>query len=153
MIKFLQKISVQTVIATWSTYYFAEILTKPSSAQVLIRPVYFFIMIVYFFVCYADYKELKKQSGEKASPGLGKNKKTLATLLCLGGTALYVLSMPFLGFPLSTTLYLSLSFFALGTKRKVLAVIAAIFFTVALYYIFKTFLGVPLPLGIIGKLV
>jgi hypothetical protein len=68
-------------------------------------------------------------------------------VLVFGATVLYVVLIPFLGFLVSTALFLFGSILFLNRRRPVLAILCGIGYAAALYALFHTVLKVTLPAG------
>jgi hypothetical protein len=67
----------------------------------------------------------------------------VATLLLVG----YVAAMPFLGFLVDTALFLVIFMWFSGVRSPVAALVIAVGVPLVLYYVFVSFLHVPLPEG------
>lgn len=68
-------------------------------------------------------------------------------ILVFGSTVLYVVVIPFLGFLVSTALFLFGSILFLNRRRPVLAAIYGICYAATIYFLFHTVLKVTLPSG------
>jgi Tripartite tricarboxylate transporter TctB family. len=135
----------------WATSYFFEVSHKPRNIQVLIRPVYFFMLVTYLAICFPSlrrHKRAKDNADERIRPSVDKETKTI--LISMLVTVCYIYLLPRLGFFVATVLFLTTSFLSLGAKHKMVAIISAVVFTMAVYAVFHHFLGVPLPKGLLG---
>jgi small-conductance mechanosensitive channel len=92
-------------------------------------------------------KDSKGHSGEAAgaSPGAAAQ-----MLLFFGASALAVLCLNILGYPLTAFILMLLLLRILGLKRPVLLVTLPFLTAAGSYFLFVQFLKIPLPKGLIG---
>ncbi len=145
MIGYIRKLAVPTLILAWATHYFAEVCRKPAEAQVLIRPAYYLLLALYLLICYTEYKAFRGEASSRES--IGKKLRDERALFCIALSGLYVAVVPYIGFLTATTIFLTLAFCRLGARRKVVAVVAALSFTLAAFWLFGSVFSVPLPMG------
>ena len=81
------------------------------------------------------------------APGSGGVARVVATLVAL---LLYVLAFTRLGFVLSTAPFLAVLLIAYGERRWPVVLAVAVGSTAATYLLFATWLGIPLPPGVMA---
>jgi putative tricarboxylic transport membrane protein len=91
----------------------------------------------------------KKVAGEGAAH-VWSGVRWKKLLVLLGGIAAYVYLFNLLGFAFSTFLLMILLFKGIEPTRWWIAVMSAFITTILSYLIFKMWLGVPFPTGILG---
>ena len=139
-VSFLKAMILPTVILAWSAYYIFSIKDTTFKDLILIRPVFFIMVVLYIINAASDYREVS-DSGEKRSPIPRK------MILFVLGVIVYPILVPFIGFILCTPIFMFYSLMILDVKNKVRLIGLPVIFTVALYVIFKIGFSVPLPTG------
>ncbi|MCT8137148.1 tripartite tricarboxylate transporter TctB family protein [Anaerobacillus sp. CMMVII] len=97
--------------------------------------------------------DVETGSEEIRSDDQDSPKKFLSVLITLSLIIVYVALMPFLGFIISTVLYLFIQMCLLAhetQRRYVLFLIISVFVSVSVYYVFKHLLYLMLPAGLLG---
>ncbi len=94
-------------------------------------------------------KEAEQESTEAAAAGAPPG-ATRQMLLFFGASALAVLGLNTLGYPLTSFLLMLLLLWILGVRRPVLLVTLPLLTAVGSYLLFVQFLKIPLPKGLIG---
>lgn len=99
-------------------------------------------------------RHLKEKSQASGEPPLSpeaaevskvrRKKIALSALLLL----LYILAMPWIGFGLSTFLYVPAFTLVLGERRKLVLILSPILVTVFVILIFSRFIAIPFPKGV-----
>lgn len=74
-----------------------------------------------------------------------RRRKTLINMLLL---LTYIVLMPWIGFALSTFLYVFVFIVALGERRKLVLTLSPVLITVAVVLVFSKFISMPLPKGV-----
>jgi len=74
-----------------------------------------------------------------------RRRKVALSVVCLLG---YIVVMPYIGFILSTFLYVLAFILALGERRKLVLTLSPILVTVIAVIVFAKFIAMPLPKGI-----
>jgi putative tricarboxylic transport membrane protein len=96
-------------------------------------------------------KEKKEASGEASISVEGRidlknrRKKFVLSVLCLLG---YIITMPWIGFVLSTLVYVFIFILALGERRKFVLALSPFLVTVLTVIVFAKFIAMPLPKGV-----
>lgn len=98
------------------------------------------------------YLKAKRQaSGEpplslEAAKGLRLRRKKIALSSIL--LLLYIIVMPWIGFGLSTLLYVPAFILILGERRKLVLILSPLLVTVFVILIFSRFIAIPFPKGV-----
>ena len=139
--KYLELILTPTLIMLWSTSYFVSLLAHGRGTTILIRPIYYSMVVLYIINAFTDYLEWKK--GKIILEPIPK-----IVVLYVGMVALYIFLMPKIGFLVTTTAFMYASFAFLKVRSKILFCITPVIFTLFLYILFYRAFAVPLPKGI-----
>jgi putative tricarboxylic transport membrane protein len=98
------------------------------------------------------YQREKQQSTEEASISpeakldlKNRRKKFVLSVICLLG---YILIMPWIGFVLSTLVYVFAFILALGERRKFVLALSPFLVTALTVIVFARFIKMPLPRGV-----
>lgn len=163
MARLVKKLFIPTIIFIWAACYYIEILGKKASAGYFIKPVFWIMAVLYVVITVKDTKawwEERKETAdpmEKAAQDAGcvnvkkvKDEELARMAVCVGGAAVYLLAMPFLGFVITTILLLFGMFCWLKAPSRLGALILAVLVTAGIYALFKIGLKVPLYVGIFG---
>lgn len=146
---FLKRIFVPTLLLAWTIYYFVEVLGKDAKTGVLIKPISIIVFVLYVIIMIGEVKryiKLKKESGEPVFSE--EDKKSLINLfVCLGITGAYVLVMPFIGFVIATSAYLTGMYMYAKAGKAYIVVACSIVIAVIMFLIFSKVLDVPLPVN------
>ncbi|MDN4609190.1 tripartite tricarboxylate transporter TctB family protein [Sporosarcina highlanderae] len=103
-----------------------------------------FLSILLFFI--KDEPKDGEDSGQ-SEPFFNADRKMI--LLFGGLILLYIIFLEWLGFLLTTALFIFTSTFALGYKKHVTNIVVAIAIPIAFYYLFNYVLKISLPKGIL----
>lgn len=146
MKRLVQQLAPAILMMTWCTYYFVQVSQQKPESQLMIRPVYFVLCVLFALIV---LNEIRKARAE----GTAEKKKTAkdfkGMLIFVSGTAVYLFLMPIVGFVITTPIFLLMAFVYLKSSRK-MAVVLAVLLTAFVYVAFKVLLGVPLPAGFLG---
>jgi hypothetical protein len=88
------------------------------------------------------YKEGNDKEKYDISFGLNKTR-----LITIGATVAYVILMPFLGYVITTFIYMGLLSWFLGAKKPLRIIVFSALVTAAFYAIFRLWLHARLPVG------
>lgn len=144
----------------WSTWYFfsSNKLGQHEQTMAFIAPMYYVMLgLLVLYLCKTLVVEkvekaetAEREAGpsvkERAQQAWGKYKRMLGFVLLL---SLYLISMPRLGFVISTVLYLALTTVWLGNRNKVQIVLVSVVSALAVYFLFEKFFMVHLPSGVL----
>ena len=162
-IKLIKKLMTPTLMLGWALYYFVEIQGKPASAGLFIRPVFWVMLLLYIVIIWMDIRDWREQKRLQASESVSEEERQASdakeaaektdlrhTLICIAGALIYVILLPYLGFLISTALFLFVMFCWLKAPNKIAALILAVAVALGMYTLFKIGLKVPLPTGFLG---
>jgi putative tricarboxylic transport membrane protein len=82
----------------------------------------------------------------EASKGLRLRRKKIALSVIL--LLLYIIVMPWIGFGLSTLLYVPAFIVVLGERRRLVLILSPLLVTVFVILIFSRFIAIPFPKGV-----
>lgn len=68
--------------------------------------------------------------------------------LVFAGLGLYILGIAYIGYLISTIIFLGSSIFLIGQKNWLLTISVTLCCTSVIFFIFDTLLGIPLPVGL-----
>ncbi len=87
----------------------------------------------------------EKPTSEGAAEAWGRRKKVGSSLVCL---LFYIVLIPWIGFLLSTMLFILAFILALDERRKTVLIISPPLITAAVIVVFAKFITIPLPKGV-----
>jgi putative tricarboxylic transport membrane protein len=111
----------------------------------------FLSILVLIFNTRKYLQEKKTHTGEPQAPGRSepeikeRRMKLVLSVVCL---LIYILIMPYIGFVLSTILYVLVFILALGERRKWVLAISPFLVTAMAVAVFGKFITMPLPRGV-----
>ncbi|MFZ7101101.1 MAG: tripartite tricarboxylate transporter TctB family protein [Peptococcaceae bacterium] len=141
-----QKIIVPTIMLLWAIIYFVGIAKNPAKDQMLIKPVFLILVLLYIF---NTYKELKKTGSHGYAAAKNEEIKYVKTFLLMLLGFIFLLIVELLGFILTTIIFVFLTFKLFEVRQKKVLFIGPVVLSLGLYYLFSYWLGVPLPKGIL----
>lgn len=150
---FSHRIIVATGILIFTLIYFVDVssLNNPQD-RLMVSPVIWIIIILYPIIIWQEWKENKKRKNDEQLQEQSEDDETSAKLnkrilLFMVSTLVYLAVMSYLGFIISTIIYMPFLMWVLGTKSKKVLVVLPIAFTILLFFLFNNLLGIPLPQG------
>lgn len=149
---FIHRIIIATSILILAIIYFFDVqdLKNPHD-RLLISPVFWIMIVLYPIIIWQEIREArnnKKESDETEDDG-ETYKMTKKIGLFMISIVIYLTLMHYIGFIISTVLFLPALMWILGTKSKVMPIVFSIIVTGVLYLFFDILLGIPLPAGIL----
>ena len=150
LIKYMAKMSMSLLILIIAGTYYMEARKGDPLDQMLIRPVFWMMFILFFIIAYRDWK--KVASEEKALPKtfaflLKENKISLIFLLIVASLLLII---PVVGFLFASILFLATSMYVCKIRDMTLIAGVSIGLPLLLTAIFKYAFEIPLPSGLLG---
>jgi len=124
-------------------------------SMLLVRNVIFLIIILLIFVLIDEIKIKKITSEKRLEKEIIINKISLSTetkknIFFIAFLFIYLFSIKFLGFLISTVLFLIITMYFLGIRNKKILFLFPIIFIIIIFLFFNLWLMVPLPVGIFG---
>ncbi|RLA88319.1 MAG: hypothetical protein DRG20_06295 [Deltaproteobacteria bacterium] len=139
---YLRILLVPIIVGAFTTTYYIKNRGLPSEDLLLVNPLIYSIAIILVIVIFNELKVKKNELQKKGV--LAKRNVTYIFILII---ILYLISMNFIGYLISTILFLVIGLYILGVRKKrdliLLPLSVAFFF----FFLFSFLLHVPLPLG------
>lgn len=137
------------ILIAISIYFLRESNSLPSSSLGIPGSAFFPRLVCFAFVIFGGIliiRSFKKGEAERKITLILKQDliRVLAVILLCG---IYIFSMPFLGFILTSILFIVLLMFIFQVKRIGIIILWGFLVTLIIYFIFKILLKVPLPAG------
>lgn len=147
----IAKLMTPILMIAWATYYFAQVSQQNPQSQLLIKPVFYMVCVLFVVI---TIKEVMVYRNEKAEGTENEHMKKITKglkemLILAAGTAMYFSLLKLVGFVILTPLFLFAAFLYLGATKR-MAGILAVCLTAFVYVSFKILLAVPLPAGFLG---
>ncbi len=145
---------VPSIMLAYATYYYLEVSALPRREVnlLLIQPVYFVILAA-FLVLVAAYvcRSLAGKNGQATNGEASERKITnkVATLSFAVLTVAYVYGLGWLGFVVSSWLYMTLLLMFFSVKSWLIIVAFPAGTALFIYLTFDMWLSIPLPKGIL----
>jgi len=156
---FIHRVLVATLILFFVIIYYLDISSlKDSQDKLLVNPVIWLVIILYPIIIWQEWKEKRKRDMKHEETlethEVDEDDETSVTLskkvfLFMISTLLYLILINYVGFIISTILFMPSLMLILGTKSKKIVIILPIITTVVLYFLFNNLLGIPLPEGVL----
>ena len=154
MYRFLAPLFVPSVVLVLSVAYYMESLDVAPIDKILIKPVCLLILAFYLYFVIVEIFHYKtgKFAKSKGVAAFSDTQKPLpikeVVILCM--TALYVWVIQYLGFVLTSILFMGSMLYILNVRKTWIIVGFSVVSSAVLYLAFKIILMVPLPSGIFG---
>ena len=108
------------------------------------------LSLVWLITNLRKYSREKQEAEEKPAPenaaeAWSRRKKVGSSLVCL---FCYIVIIPWIGFLLSTMLFILTFILALDERRKTVLIISPLLITAAIIVVFAKFITIPLPKGV-----
>jgi Tripartite tricarboxylate transporter TctB family len=139
-------------IAAWIVWYYFDAYAASPNVQnmLLIRPVTWLALVVYLIVVYQALHVRSAGAGVSTerpieTGGSEPPVRDLRAPLIAGALVLYVAAIPYLGFDVSTTVFIAAAMAAAGERRLWVIALVAIGFSALLSLGFKFALSTPVP--------
>lgn len=156
---FMHRIIVATLILLFIIVYYFDISSlKNSQDKLLVNPIIWIVILLYPIIIWQEWREKKKneavQQEDVTEKEIDEDDETSArlskkVLLFMIFTLAYLILLNYVGFIVSTIIYMPALMSVLGTKSKKILIILPIATTVILYILFNNLLGIPLPEGVL----
>lgn len=167
MKEFWKKIIIPTIIMIWATTYYAEVSSLPARNGLLIKPVYWALLVVYIINIVADYIECRQKTRASGAAGnvarvtwkrpdlkeIGPVLKRIydstggRVALAFAAMIVYVAVIKKVGFCISTFVLLAALLFLMDLRGWKSLLLFPLIAVVILYVVFKIFLRIYLPAG------
>lgn len=144
--KFILRLIPLLTMMGWSVYYYIDTLKNGEEAGYLTKPVFYVITVLFVVILRGEFSHWQHNKIKERTLSEKDKGRLEKMLICAGGSAVYLIALPYVGFLLSTTLFLSIGFVWLGVP-KCRALLTGLFFSATVYGLFKYALAVPLSNG------
>lgn len=150
MSQIVQRIGIPFVLLFMATLYFFEVRGGKPQDLMLIKPVYYLMVVLFCINAVTDMRAILRERGKEAAKAAREADSLKKILLFAALSILLVAALPFAGFLVAATLFIFgvLAIFKVETKAVLYAMPLAV--TVSLYLLFEHVFGVELPTGLLG---
>ena len=149
MPQLMQRIGIPFVLLCLATLYFLEVRGGKAQDMMLIGPVYYLMVVLFFINAATDLRDILRERGKEAAAS--KEGDSLKRILSFGGLAiLLVIILPWAGFLVSATLFVFATLMLFEVENKTLLYVMPIVVPLTLYALFEYAFGVELPTGVFG---
>lgn len=144
---FWKKTLLPLIMLVFAGIYFNEVRQLDALDQALIKPVFFFMVLLFMINTASDYRESKDRQSNASALKKG-NSQFRKILEYIALTAVYLMLMPYLGFMISSILFLAGALYRLNVRKTITLIALPVGLSVLLYFLFVHLFSVPLPTGI-----
>lgn len=150
MYKIIASLFVPSIVLILSIAYYMESLNVDPIDKLLIKPTCMLIVLFYIYFVYVECRRLRKDKDQSEKPRRTNTKMPYKELAVLAMTALYVLIIQYLGFVVTSVVFMACMLYLLNVRNKLVIACFSITSSALLYFAFKVVLMVPLPGGLLG---
>lgn len=147
---FLKKITIPALAMAWCVYFITDAGLPSKKGNMFVWAVFALLVVIFAVEILNEFR--RAQTEKRAAQNSPTEKKDYSGLIrsgiLFGATLAYIIAMPYLGFLISTFIYLFAMFLFLRAKNKIVVVVASVMLTGLMWFAFDYLLGVPLPKGI-----
>lgn len=150
MYKIIASLFVPSMVLILSIAYYMESLNVDHIDKLLIKPTCMLIVLFYIYFVYVECRRLRKDKDQSEKLRRTNTKMPYKELAILAMTALYVLIIQYLGFVVTSVVFMACMLYLLNVRNKLVIACFSITSSALLYFAFKVVLMVPLPGGLLG---
>lgn len=150
MYKIIASLFVPSMVLILSIAYYMESLNVDHIDKLLIKPTCMLIVLFYIYFVYVECRRLRKDKDQSEKLRRTNTKMPYKELAILVMTALYVLIIQYLGFVVTSVVFMACMLYLLNVRNKLVIACFSITSSALLYFAFKVVLMVPLPGGLLG---
>jgi len=153
---FVHRIIAATLMLVFALIYLIDISALENEQDTLmVNPVIWIMIVLYPIIIWQEWRAEKKkraekedlaEDGEEPESSVGLSRKVFLFMVL---TFIYLILMNYIGFVISTILYMPVLMYVFGTKSKKLLITLPIVTALALFFLFNNLLGIPLPIGVL----
>ena len=144
-----QRIGIPFVLLVIATAYFFEVSSGKPKDMMLIKPVFYMMVILFCVNAATDLRDILKQKA-KVNGSNGDDASLKAITPFAGLTILFVVILPYAGFLLASLVFLFAVLLVFKVDNKVVLYLLPVCVSVGLYLLFEKAFGVELPVGFLG---
>ena len=147
---FLKKIAIPALTMAWCVYFITDAGSPSKKGNTFVWAVFVLLAVIFAVELFNEFRRAQAEKRTvKNSPAEKKDYSGLIRSgILFGATLAYIIAMPYLGFLISTFIYLFAMFLFLKAKNKIVVAVASVMLTGLMWFAFDYLLGVPLPKGI-----
>jgi len=149
MRRLIEKMILPSIVLIWAFSYYLSTAAKSEKAVLLISPACWILAVVYAIILVREVLAWKKTRDSEAKEKTEDQDSIRITAVMAISTILYLASMQYLGFIISTVVFLFGSFCLLKARKKWLSALLSVVIVAIMWVIFKEILGVPLFEGLL----
>lgn len=147
MLQIAQRIGIPFVLLFMAGLYFLEVRGGKEQDLMLIKPVFYLMVVLFLINAVTDMRAILKDKGKAAAAEADPLRKILPFA---GLAVLLVAALPYLGFLISSAIFMLLVLFLFKVDSKAILALMPIVVSVSLYLLFEYVFGVELPVGFLG---
>ena len=145
---FARHIATSSVILILCGIFFIESLNYPNHVALLPQILIILISLLAIGMSVEYYYKNKKAENNE-NENNENEKVNLKDLFIMGGlTLVYILTIDFLGYFIVTPLFIFISLIYLKASKFITAILISLIIPLFIYVIFRTFLNIPIPMGV-----
>ena len=144
-----QRIGIPLVLLIFGGIYFFDARAKGVQADMLIRPVFYLMALLFCINAASDLRSILREKGRAGGVAAGGDSLKKILLFALL-TVLLVAILPFAGFVLSAMAFLYAALLLFKVDNKTLLYLMPVAVALALSLLFDQIFSVPLPKGFLG---
>ena len=147
IIQIAQRIGIPFILLLCATVYFAEVSQGKPQDMMLIKPVFYLMVLLFCVNAATDMRAILRDRVKDAQSG----SSSLRQILSFAGLAVLLLvTLPFLGFLISSTLFIFLVLTMFKVENRKILFLMPIGVSATLYALFEFVFAVALPTGFFG---
>lgn len=156
---FVHRVIIATLIFLFVLIYLFDVSNLNYQQDTLmVKPILWIMMVLYPIVIWQEWRSAKKQNAEKKETGNEKaeseeddtsTRLSKKVILFMVFTFAYLILMNYIGFIISTIIYMPALMWVFGTKSKKMLIALPIATAFLLFFLFNNLLGIPLPQGVL----
>lgn len=147
---FLKKIAIPALMMAWCTYFIIDAGSPDKKGNTFVWATFVVLAAVFAVELVNELRRAiaEKKANEASAQEKQDNSGLIRSGILFGSTVVYILAMSYIGFMISTFVYLFAMFVFLKAKNKIVVAVASALLTALVWFAFDYLLGVPLPEGI-----
>ena len=149
MLQIVQRIGIPFILLLLGTAYFLEGMAGKPKDMMLIKPVFCLMVVLFCINAATDLRSILRNKNKDRA--MDEENDSLKKIMPFAGMAiLLVASLPFLGFLLSSLVFLFFVLLIFKVDNKAVLFVMPPVVSVSLYILFSSAFGVDLPVGFLG---
>lgn len=150
ILQIVQRVGIPFILLFMAFMYFMEVRGHKAQDLMLIKPVFYMMVVLFFINTATDLRDIVRNRDKEAAAETGE-RRSLKTILSFAGLAvLLVAALPYVGFLISSTVFIFLALSMFKVNKKEILYLMPICVSVILWALFEHGFGVELPVGLLG---